>query len=78
VRESAGGDGRALLKAIAQAKRQFTLPAATPGRSCYEAGREGFWRPRKIGIGALARPLRVARWRYLAQGGVPAGALRKG
>src|SRR5262249_10977007 len=34
---------QALLNAIAQAKRQFKLPAATPVRSCYEAGRDGFW-----------------------------------
>jgi transposase len=43
VREIAGGDRQALLTAIAQAKRQFKLSAATPVRSCYEAGRDGFW-----------------------------------
>jgi hypothetical protein len=43
MQEIAGSDGQALLKAIAQAKRHFKLPAATPGRSCYEAGRDGFW-----------------------------------
>jgi transposase len=42
VREIAGGDGEMLLKAIAQAKRHFQLPATTPVRSCYEAGRDGF------------------------------------
>jgi transposase len=43
VREIAGGDGETLLKAIAHAKRHFKLPATTPVRSCYEAGRDGFW-----------------------------------
>jgi transposase len=42
IRAIAGGDRQALLTAIAQAQRQFKLPAATPVRSCYEAGRDGF------------------------------------
>jgi transposase len=37
------GDRRAVAAAIAEAKRQFRLPAGTPVRSCYEAGRDGFW-----------------------------------
>jgi transposase len=32
-----------LLKEIAQAKKRFGLPAEAPVRSCYEAGRDGFW-----------------------------------
>lgn len=32
-----------LLTEIARAKRRFGLPADSPVRSCYEAGREGFW-----------------------------------
>jgi transposase len=43
VREIAGGDGEALLKAIAQAKRHFKLPATTAVHSCYGAGRDGLW-----------------------------------
>ena len=29
--------------AVAAAKRRFNLPAGAPVRSCYEAGRDGFW-----------------------------------
>jgi transposase len=32
-----------LLKEIAQAKKRFGLPEDAPVRSCYEAGRDGFW-----------------------------------
>jgi len=32
-----------LLKEIAAAKQRFGLPPETPVRSCYEAGRDGFW-----------------------------------
>ena len=37
------GDGMALLRAVAEAKRHLGLAAAAPVRSCYEAGRDGFW-----------------------------------
>jgi transposase len=33
----------ALEREIARAKRRFALPDAAPVRSCYEAGRDGFW-----------------------------------
>ena len=32
-----------LLKEITQAKKRFGLPEDAPVRSCYEAGRDGFW-----------------------------------
>lgn len=32
-----------VLEEIARAKARFAIPAETPVRSCYEAGREGFW-----------------------------------
>jgi transposase len=35
-----------LLQEIAQAKRRLGLPETAPVVSCYEAGREGFWRHR--------------------------------
>lgn len=38
-----GGDQAALVAEVARAKERFGLPAAAPVRSCYEAGREGFW-----------------------------------
>ena len=37
------GDGVALLRAVAEAKRSVGLAAEAPVRSCYEAGRDGFW-----------------------------------
>jgi len=37
------GDLEALAKQIAQAKEKLKLPQACPVRSCYEAGRDGFW-----------------------------------
>lgn len=37
------GDTRTLVKAISDAKTKFGLPQATGVRSCYEAGRDGFW-----------------------------------
>lgn len=43
----------ALKKAIVKARSRFGLGATTPVRSCYEAGRDGFWLARlleKLGI----------------------------
>jgi transposase len=37
------GDLPALQQEIEVAKRRFSLPADSPVKSCYEAGREGFW-----------------------------------
>ncbi|CAL8481221.1 IS110 family transposase [Caballeronia sp. S22] len=39
----AAGDTAAVLKAIARAKVRCRLPDDAPVRSCYEAGRDGFW-----------------------------------
>src|SRR5437867_690263 len=36
-------DGAAVLREIARAKVKFGLAAEAPVRSCYEAGRDGFW-----------------------------------
>jgi transposase len=36
-------DLAALEEEIGRAKKRFDLPATVPVRSCYEAGREGFW-----------------------------------
>jgi transposase len=37
-----------LQQEIANAKTRFQLPASTPLRSCYEAGRDGFWLHRHL------------------------------
>jgi transposase len=37
------GDTEAVLKAIAKAKARCHLSNDAPVRSCYEAGRDGFW-----------------------------------
>jgi transposase len=42
------GDLEAIGKEIAKAKRRFGLPESAPVRSCYEAGREGFWLHRAL------------------------------
>lgn len=42
-RRIAAGSEAALVAELAQAKRRFGLPADAPVRSCYEAGRDGFW-----------------------------------
>ena len=39
----AARDAAAVLAAVARAQARFRLPADTPVRSCYEAGRDGFW-----------------------------------
>ena len=38
-----GGDREALQEEIAAAKKRFGLPEDTRVKSCYEAGRDGFW-----------------------------------
>ena len=42
-REMPARDVPQLLLEIAEAKRRLKLPADCPVRSCYEAGRDGFW-----------------------------------
>jgi transposase len=39
----AAGDLKALAAEIAKAKKRFGLAAEAPVKSCYEAGRDGFW-----------------------------------
>lgn len=39
----AAGNVIRLVKEIKQAKKRFALPDDAPVRSCYEAGRDGFW-----------------------------------
>jgi transposase len=49
LRTIGAGDLAALEKEIAAAKARFGLAAATPVRSVYEAGRDGFWLYRWLG-----------------------------
>ena len=37
------GDLEGLVAAIARARQQLRVPPDAPVRSCYEAGRDGFW-----------------------------------
>jgi transposase len=48
VRTMPARDLARLTREIADAKQWFGLAAATPVRSCYEAGRDGFWRHRYL------------------------------
>jgi transposase len=43
LRSIAARNTPVLLKEIAEAKERFGLPEGAPVRSCYEAGRDGFW-----------------------------------
>ena len=43
LRTVAARDTAAVRREIVQAKQRFGHPATCPARSCYEAGREGFW-----------------------------------
>ena len=43
VRTITAGDLRALDRELLQAKARFGLALSAPVRSCYEAGRDGFW-----------------------------------
>jgi transposase len=46
----AAGDGAAFEREVAKAKQRFGLPAEAPVRSCYEAGRDGFWVARWLAV----------------------------
>ena len=47
------GDRDAILRVVAEGKARFGLSPAAPVRSCYEAGRDGFWPARLLqAIGA--------------------------
>jgi len=51
-RTIAAGDEEGLRREIVAALQRFGLSAATPVRSCYEAGRDGFWVHRRLeGLG---------------------------
>jgi len=43
LRSVPAGELAGFQKEIAAAKRRFKLPATTPVKSCFEAGRDGFW-----------------------------------
>jgi transposase len=43
LRNVTSGDWRGVERALAQGRVRFSLPAAAPVVSCYEAGRDGFW-----------------------------------
>jgi len=43
LRSIGGRNRQALMQEIAKAKKRFGLPDDAPVRSCYEAGRDGFW-----------------------------------
>jgi transposase len=48
VRAVPARDLKQLTREIAAAKEGFALPATAPVRSCYEAGRDGFWLHRHL------------------------------
>jgi len=53
-RDIVAGDREALGKEIAAAKQRFGLDNAAPVRSCYEAGRDGFWIHRFLATETIA------------------------
>jgi len=53
-RDVDAGDREAFRKEIAAAKQRFGLDDAAPVRSCYEAGRDGFWIHRLLAAEAIA------------------------
>src|SRR5439155_1711193 len=54
VRTMPARDLARLTREIADAKQWFGLKAATPVRSCYEAGRDGFWLHRYLTSSGIA------------------------
>lgn len=48
------GDGAAMTTALRQAKMRFGLPPDARVRSCYEAGRDGFWPARWLATWGVA------------------------
>src|SRR4051795_2498798 len=48
VRSIRSGDFQAVERAVAEGRRRFGVPPAAPVRSCYEAGRDGFWLHRAL------------------------------
>ena len=49
LRQIAAGDLGALTRELLTAKARFGLSLEAPVRSCYEAGRDGFWLHRWLG-----------------------------
>lgn len=43
IRDVQAGDRAGFIREVGAAKRSLALPAGTPVKSCYEAGRDGFW-----------------------------------
>jgi transposase len=54
VRTIPARDCARLTREIADAKQWFGVTPATPVRSCYEAGRDGFWLHRYLSSGGIA------------------------
>ena len=54
VRTIPARDCARLTREIADAKQWFGVTPATPVRSCYEAGRDGFWLRRYLSAGGIA------------------------
>jgi transposase len=54
IRTIPAGDLAALEREVLAAKGRFGLPVDTPVRSCYEAGRDGFWLHRWLGPHGIA------------------------
>src|ERR1700733_3544906 len=50
LRSMPGRDLPRLEDEIAKAKKRFQLPTDAPVRSCYEAGRDGFWLHRHLAV----------------------------
>ncbi|MDO8502750.1 MAG: IS110 family transposase [Gemmatimonadaceae bacterium] len=57
VRTMPARDRKALEAEIARAKAHFGLPAGAPVRSCYEAGRDGFWLHRYLVSRSIANSI---------------------
>ena len=53
VRTIAARDLEAAHREIAMAKERFGLPGTAPVRSCYEAGRDGFWLHRALSAAGI-------------------------
>jgi hypothetical protein len=53
IRTMPAGDLGTLVKEIQLAKARFGLPLGSPVRSCYEAGRDGFWPHRWLLVHAV-------------------------
>ena len=57
LRSMPGRDLARLQEEIAKAKQRFQLPVDAPVRSCYEAGRDGFWLHRYLSARGIENSL---------------------